>query len=166
MSYILLIIPILFFIAIYTRKLKEPMVGYCYSEKMPYHSKEVHLESKDLRKKIRTIKKSLNDKASWEHRKINSYIPEYSTTQNNDLKTDPQEFELRLSNSMKHSIDPVLTQFDSIQSNDKTPSYYVAPSYTYQFNKRFNTDTKWAPPPYNSPFRNEFLTQLNFQNYP
>ncbi len=165
MSYILLIIPILLFIAIYHRKLKEPMVGYCYSEKMPYHSKQVDIESRPLRKKIRTIRKALEDKATWEHRKINSYIPEYSTTQNNDLKTNPQEFELNSSYVSKHIINPIVTQFDSIESSDKTPSYYMAPKQQYNFTKRFNKKADWPKPPYNVKPSINHLSTLNFQEW-
>ena len=180
MSYILLIIPILLFIAIYSRKLKEPMIGYCYSEKTPYHTKEVHLESRPLRKKIRTIRKALEDKASWEHTKINSYIPKYSTTQNNDLKTNPQEFELSLGNVTKHAINPIVTQFKydsysgtrplnmsipTIDSFDKTPSFYMAPKYQYNSVKRFNKEADWPIPPYNSKSSLNHLDVTNFQEY-
>ncbi len=165
MSYVLLIIPILLFIAIYRRKLKEPMVGYCYSEKTPYHTKEVHLESRPLRKKIRMIRKALEDKATWEHNKMNSYIPEYSTTQNNDLNTNAQEFNLSIGSVSKHAINPIVTQFDFIHPSDKTPNYYMAPKYKYKFVKRFNKEAPWPNPPYNSTSSINHLDVLNFQEY-
>ena len=186
MSYILLIIPLLLFIAIYQRKLKEPMIGYynsikepmfgyynsikepminyCYSDKTPYHTKSVHLENKQLRRKVRTIRKALEDKATWEHNKINSYIPEYSLTQNNNLKLHPQEFELTIENSSKRVLNPIVTQFEKIESSDKTPSFYMAPKYQYNYTKRFNKEAPWISKPYNSKQSINHLDVLNFQN--
>lgn len=178
MSYILLIIPLFLFLAMYSKKLKEPMIGYCYSEKTPYHAKQVHLldpsfeetdkkVNKQLIKKIRTIRKSLEDKASWEHNKMNSYIPEYSTTQNNDLNVSPQEYELSLDNVSKKSIHPVVTQFDFIESSDNTPMYYMAPKYQYNYVNRFNKETHWPRRPYNAKKKpkSKMIHVLNFKNY-
>jgi hypothetical protein len=173
MSKIVLMIPLLLFMALFIRSIKgkrlikENMIGNCYAENMPYHSKEVHLENNTLRSKLNAIRRAMMDKGIWESKKINSYIP-HSRTQNNDLNVNHQNFPLSVGGVTQYEIKPTVTQFMDVDPHDKTPSYYVSPKYVRKFTKRFNCNVEWAPPPYNSkPIdTNHHKGVLNFQNYP
>lgn len=168
MLYIALVIILIFIIGtiilLKNKKLelKEPMIGY-YSTRTPYHTKQVHLENRLLRKKIKMIKKSLSDKADWEHRKINSYIPEYSTTKNNEiLEINNEPYPLHIVQIGK--VNPVITQFNTIDSYDKKPLYYNAPKYKYTYTNRFNCNVPWPKKPYNETDDKNPNDALNYTN--
>lgn len=147
--YLLLAIIIIFILICKKYKqIKEPMVGYCLSEKiMPYHIKEVTTNnsylapqpkkdsietSRILKRKIKAIRKALEDKATWEFNKINSYS-KYSPTLSNDLQISENVFYLE--NPKVDSVNPVLTQFDNLKNHEKTYSFYVAPKNFQLFNE-------------------------------
>jgi hypothetical protein len=87
------------------------------------HDKEVWINTKLLRKKIKAIKKATEDKGTWEHAKINTYI--------HGGKAKPYDIADRtyidnksLDSVERAIINPITTTFDFNPFGPKNPSAY------------------------------------------
>jgi len=159
MNYALLLIPILFFVAIYIQKkkktgLKEKMSDYrvaevrkelewLAAEDKPIrsstcnlykskpgsvvnppafldHDKEVWINSKLLRKKVDAIRKSNEDKATWEYVKMNTYN---KNTSPYDPTEHDMESQLTMEDQKEVVINPIVTSFDfpDLSPTNKNP---------------------------------------------
>jgi hypothetical protein len=87
------------------------------------HDKEVWINSKLLRKKIRAIKKATEDKGTWEHTKMNTYIDGGKTTPYDTA--DKTYMENKSLDSVQRAIiNPITTTFDFNPFSPKNPSAY------------------------------------------
>ena len=177
MNYILFIIPILFFIGIYVKKLhvKENMADYKLEEdrsfnKIPInntcglygtkpgssikppavldHDKEVWINSKLLKKKIKAIRKATDDKMTWEYNKMNTYNKKTTPF---DSSIDSYEENLNLNEVKTVEINPITTTFDFDQLSptgknpylnvhglvEKKTDFMYAPKPNYIFSKEY-----------------------------
>ena len=87
------------------------------------HDKEVWINSKLLRKKIRAIKKATEDKGTWEHTKMNTYIDggkttPYDTADRKYIENQP------LDNVKRAIVNPITTTFDFNSFSPTNPSAY------------------------------------------
>jgi hypothetical protein len=87
------------------------------------HDKEVWINSKLLRKKIRAIKKATEDKGTWEHTKMNTYIHSGKTTPYDTAdRTYIDNKSLDIAETA--TINPITTTFDFNSFSPKNPSAY------------------------------------------
>ena len=86
------------------------------------HDKEVWINSKLLRKKIRAIKKATEDKGNWEHTKINTYIGNKITPY--DTSDKKYISNQSLDKVQTAIINPITTTFDFNSFSPKNPSAY------------------------------------------
>jgi hypothetical protein len=87
------------------------------------HDKEAWINSKLLRKKIRAIRKATEDKGTWEHTKMNTYIDDGKTTPYD--KTDRNYIANQSLDSVQRAIvNPIITTFDFNSFGPKNPSAY------------------------------------------
>jgi hypothetical protein len=86
------------------------------------HDREVWINSKLLRKKIRAIKKATEDKGNWEHTKINTYIGNKITPY--DISDEKYISNQSLDKVQNITINPITTTFDFNPFGPKNPSAY------------------------------------------
>lgn len=112
-----------------------------------YHDKEVWLNSDLLKKKVRAIRKSVEDKGVWESDKINTYIDKNST-QPYDAGEDSQP----LNQVQRGEVGPDKTDFtfDPFGPKGKNPFsnidgyvplYTPSPKNYYEFSKDYGFRT-------------------------
>ena len=87
------------------------------------HDKEVWINTKLLRKKIRAIKKATDDKGTWEHTKMNTYIDGGKTTPY-DTADKKYMANQSLDSVQKAIINPITTTFDFNPFGPTYPNAY------------------------------------------
>ncbi len=115
-----------------------------------YHDKEVWIDSDLLEKKVRAIRKSVEDKGIWESDKINTYIDKnttpYDTTETSSISNQP------LNQVQRAEVGPNRRDFDFDPFGPKSknpfsnidgyvPLYTPSPKNYYEFSKDYGFRT-------------------------
>jgi hypothetical protein len=115
-----------------------------------YHDKEVWIDSDLLQKKVRAIRKAVEDKGTWEHTKMNTYIDKttkpYDTSDNSYMANQP------LDQVQRAQVDGDTTSFTFSAFGPKnknpfstvdgyTPLYTTSPKHYYEFSKDYGFHT-------------------------
>jgi hypothetical protein len=115
------------------------------------HDKEVWINSDLLEKKIRAIRKSVEDKGTWEHTKMNTYIDKnttpYDTADRNYMENQPLD---KPDQVQRAQVNPDTTSsnpfcpksknaFSSV--NGYTSLYTNSPNNYYIFSKKYGFRT-------------------------
>jgi hypothetical protein len=116
-----------------------------------YHDKEVWIDSDLLQKKVRAIRKSVEDKGVWESDKMNTYIDKNST-QPYDIGEQSSVVNMPLNEVQRDQVGPDKTDFtfDPFGPKSKNPFsnvdgyvplYTPSPKNYYEFSKDYGFRT-------------------------